>query len=50
MNIDVKNSIDRLLLSCQQIDSVSKKSAGSIADQVAADLRAFIGIISKANA
>lgn len=50
MNIDVKNSIDRLLLSCQQIDAVSNKSAGSIADQVATDLRAFIGIISKANA
>ena len=50
MNFDVKNSIDRLLLSCQQIDSVDKRSPGTITNLVVADLRTFIGVISTANA
>lgn len=49
MNVDVKNSIDRLLLSCLQIDSVNTQTTGNITNQVVADLRAFISIISTAN-
>lgn len=50
MNIDVKNSIDRLLMSCQQIDLANSASMRTITDLVISDLKAFIGIISKSNA
>lgn len=49
MNVEVKNSIDRLISACRQIDSAHRTTEKPVTDIVVDDIRSFISIISTAN-